>query len=125
VARWSELFQSVAGLDLAGDLALNVRIDKSLLANAAPANVQGYLRVSDGMVKIRRSGHTVDKLKTTVIFNGQQAKFVDLTFRTGASSLAIDGVIADIFQPSATYQLRSASLNVADLPTLNFGKALV
>jgi AsmA-like protein len=125
VARWSELLQSAAAFDLTGDLALNIRIDKNLMANGAPATIQGYLRVSDGTIKNRRSGRTVDNVKTTVIFNGQQAKFADLTFRTGASTLSIDAVIADVFQPTASYQLRSASLNVAELPTLNFGTPLI
>ncbi|HEX9454849.1 MAG TPA: AsmA-like C-terminal region-containing protein, partial [Candidatus Binatia bacterium] len=125
LAGWSELFPSAAAFELAGNTALNIRIDKSLLPNGAPASLQGYLRVSDATLKNRQSGRRFENLNTIVTFNGQQAKFTDLNFRSGASSLAIDAVVADIFQPSATYQLRSAMLNLADLPTLDFGATVI
>jgi len=125
LTHWSELFPSAGAFELAGNTDLNIRIDKSLLPDSPPMSIHGFLRVSDGTLKNRQNGRRFENLNTIVTFNGQQAKFADLNFRAGTSSLAIDAVIADIFQPSATYQLRSALLNLGDLSMLDFGTAVI
>ncbi|HWH78018.1 MAG TPA: AsmA-like C-terminal region-containing protein, partial [Candidatus Binatus sp.] len=73
----------------------------------------------------RQSGRRLDNLNGTVTFKGQQAKFESVSFRTGASSFAINGVVANVFEPNATYELRSPLVNLADLPIPNLGANLL
>jgi uncharacterized protein involved in outer membrane biogenesis len=117
---WSEWLAPGAMVGIAGRTDLNIVIDQRTLPG--PGNddwsVRGYFKLSGGEFKHSPSGHRIDRANATIRFNGQQAKFENVNFRLGASTLALDGIAPNIFEPGASYQLRSAQLNLADLPAL-------
>jgi len=126
LSGWSEWLAPGAMVGSAGRTDLNVIIDRRALPG--PGNdewsVRGYFTLRAGDFKHSPSGHRIDQANATIRFDGRQAKLENVTFRLGASTLALDGVVPNIFEPSASYRLRSAQLNLADLPPLVTSPAL-
>ncbi len=105
---------------------MNIVIDRRTLPGSGSDdwNVRGYFKLSGGDFKHSPSGQRIDRTNATIRFDGQQAKLENVNFRLGTSTLALDGVVPNIFEPSASYRLRSAQLNLADLPPLVTSPAL-
>ena len=126
LSAWSDWLAPGAVVGIAGRTDFNIVIDRRTLPG--PGNdewsVRGYVTLRAGDFKHSPSGHRIDQVNATIRFDGQQAKLENVNFRLGASTLALDGVVPNIFEPSARYQLRSAQLNLADLPPLVTSPAL-
>jgi uncharacterized protein involved in outer membrane biogenesis len=123
---WNEWLAPGAMVGIAGRTDLNIVIDQRTLPG--PGNddwsVRGYFKLSGGEFKHAPSGRIVDQASATIRFNGQQANFDNVHFRLGASTLALDGIAPNIFDPSASYRLSSLQLNLTDLPPLANGPAV-
>ena len=126
LSGWSEWLAPGAMIGIAGRTDLNIVVDRRTLPGSGNDDwsVRGYFKLSGGEFKHSPSGRRIDQASATIRFNGQQAKLENGNFRLGASTLALDGVVPNIFEPSASYQLRSAQLNLADLPPLVTSPAL-
>ncbi|MBM2802988.1 MAG: AsmA family protein [Deltaproteobacteria bacterium] len=119
VAGWSELFSPAAYAGIAGQVDLNIAVDKRSLPGADDWGVRGQLRLNKGAFNHRQSGQKIEAVTGTIVFAGQQARFENMSFRLGASTLAFDAVAANLLEPNVAYRLRSAQFNLADLPALD------
>lgn len=118
VAGWSEFFSPAAYAGSAGQIDMNVAVDKRSLPGADDWSVHGQLKLNNGAFKHHQSGQKITAVNGTIVFAGQQARFENVSFRLGASTLALDGIAANLFEPNVAYRLRSAQFNLADLPAL-------
>lgn len=118
VAGWSELFSTAALTGVAGNVDLSIALDKRSLPGADDWSVRGQLKLNNGAFNHRQSGQKLEAVNGTIVFAGQQARFENLSFRLGASTLALDGIAANLLEPNLAYRLRSAQFNLADLPAL-------
>ena len=118
VTGWSPLFTPAAYAGIAGQVDLNIAVDKRSLPGADDWSVRGQLKLNNGAFNHRQSGQKIAAVNGTIVFAGQQARFENLSFRLGASTLALDGIAANLLEPNLAYRLRSAQFNLADLPAL-------
>lgn len=119
VAAWSGLVISSAFAALAGTADWNIAIEKSLLPGDDNWGVQGQLKLTGAELRHKETGKTIDHLNASVSFAGKQARFDQVKFRVGRSTVFLDGAAADLLAPTVTYRLQSAELNLADLPWLS------
>ncbi|MSP40190.1 MAG: AsmA family protein [Deltaproteobacteria bacterium] len=127
LASWGEWLAPGAIVASAGRSDLNIVVDQRTRPGSGDNEwrVGGYFKLSGGEFKLAPSGRSIERANGTIQFSGQQAKFDNFSFRLGASDLVLDAVAANLFEPSVNYQLRSAQVNLADLPALVASPALL
>ncbi|HEY2922396.1 MAG TPA: AsmA-like C-terminal region-containing protein [Candidatus Binatia bacterium] len=125
VSAWSELLTPLNYYGVAGKADWNIDFTKGL--NPADENwsVHGQLLLADSEFKHRGNGRGIENLGGQVVFDGKQARINNVRFRLRTSLISLDGAVANLLEPSVNYKLRSAELNLADLPFLDAGPPLL
>jgi uncharacterized protein involved in outer membrane biogenesis len=118
VAAWNELFTTLNYQGVAGKADWDIRFDKGLVPSEKNWTVQGQLKLTGSAFAHRINGRKIENLDGEVVFDGTQALINNGKFRLGNSIFALDSAVADLLEPAVNYKLRSAELNLADLPTL-------
>jgi len=124
VREWREMILPELFAGATGQTDLNIVFDRNLLPDDSSWSMQGYLKITNAQFKQTQGGRNIESANATITFSGKQAKFENATFHLGASSFTLDGVMADVLDPEAVYQLRSTDLNITDLKLLSGGPAI-
>jgi len=121
LAGWDKLLVPLSRYHTAGKL----RWDLSIRKNLAPDGIEitGDLVLDNVQAKEKRSGRGIEQANARVAFRGKEARVERLVLRSGSSDLAVEGAVADLFQPTLRYSLRSAKLNLGDLTSAAAYKA--
>lgn len=119
VAGWSELLAPAVLVGIAGQTDLSLVIEQQSLPGNDDWSVQGYFRLSAGEFRHPPSGRKIDAADATVTFVGRQARFENVKFRLGTSTMTLDGVAPNLLEPYADFEIRSAQLNLSDLAELS------
>jgi AsmA-like C-terminal region/AsmA family len=112
----SRLVSSPAYIALGGTAAWQIAIEKSLSPPDENWGVHGQLRITEAAFRQKASGARIENVNANLSFIGKQARFDQVTFRVGRSTLLLDGTMANLLEPAVTYKLRSADLYLDDLP---------
>jgi hypothetical protein len=118
LAGWNQLLSPSEFLATNGRADWRVVVDKGLLRNDDRWSVYGDLKLSDAELRHKVSGRKIEQLSGQILFLGKQARLENGAFRLGSSVFSLNGDIPDLLQPAVTYELRSAQMNLADLPAL-------
>ena len=120
-AAWSRLLAPLTYSGVTGNADWNLALDTGKAPFDESWSLSGYLKLTEAVFKHRDNGRRLENVNGQVSFFGKQARFENVRFRLGASQLALEGAAANLFEPRMTFTLRSADLNLADLPVLNDG----
>jgi hypothetical protein len=118
LAEWSRLLPAAALAGATGQTELSLVVYQQSLPGNDDWSVLGHLRLSDGMFKTSPSGRKISGVNATVSFTGQQANFENVKFSLGTSMVTLNGVVPNLLEPYANYELRAAQLNFSDFPAL-------
>ena len=124
VSAWSEIFTPLDFHGVAGKADWHIDFSKGLSPADENWSVQGQLLLTDSEFKHRSNGRGTENLTGQVVFDGKQARINNVRFRLGNSSISLDGTVSNLLEPRGIYRLRSAELNLADLPLLDGGPPL-
>ncbi len=124
VHEWREMVLPELLVGATGQTDLNIVIDRHLPPHDSSWSVHGYFKLTDGEFNQAQGGRNVESANGTIAFSGRQAKFENAKFRLGTTTFALDGVVVNLFDPEAVYQLRSTQLDLADLNLLGSGPAI-
>ena len=116
LAGLSRLVSSPAYIALAGTADWQIAIEKSLSPADDNWGVRGQLRITEAAFRQKATGARIENLNAKLSFIGKQARFDQVTFRVGRSTLLVDGTMANLLEPAVNYKLRSADLYLDDLP---------
>jgi len=120
-ANWSKILTPLAYYGVAGTADWDLAID----TGAAPVDdswsIHGYLKLTEAVFKHRDTGRRLENVNGQVAFLGRQARIENVHFRLGSSPITLEGAAANLFEPRMTFKLRSADLNLPDLPALDEG----
>ena len=119
VSAWSEVFTPLDFHGVAGKADWDIDFSKGLSPADENWSLQGQLLLTGGEFKHRANGRRTQNLSGQVIFGGKQARINNVRFRLGRSLISLDGAVANLLEPRGNYKLRSAELNLADLPLLD------
>ncbi|MGH7887102.1 MAG: AsmA family protein, partial [Candidatus Binatia bacterium] len=123
--EWRELILPEWLAGATGQTDLNIVIDRNLLPEDDSWSMHGYVKLIDGEFKQAQGGGDVESVNGTITFSGRQAKFENVKFRHGGSTFALAGVVANILDPEAHYQLRSTQLDLTNLKLPGGGAAIL
>ena len=118
---WWRLVSPLTFQDVGGTIHWDIVLRKNF-ASPEDWNVHGKLRLADAEFRQKETGRKIDRLKADISFLGKEALLENGSFRMGSSLITVVAKIKDINQPSARYQLRSAEINLVDLPTFSASK---
>src|SRR6266550_1288672 len=118
VAAWSGLFPASALIGTSGKADWDIAIEKSLLRADDDWNMKGQLKLTGAEFRHRETAGKIENLNGEVFFAGKQARFAQMSFRVGRSTIFVDGTATNLLEPTVTYTLHSPALNLADLPLL-------
>jgi hypothetical protein len=122
VASWGRLVSPFSLHGVGGTVQWDILCDKDF-ARANGWRIRGQLKLADTELRQKPSGKKIDHLSADVSFLGKAALLKDVFFQLGSSRFALAAQIADINQPSATYELRSAEFDLKDLPIFPASKS--
>jgi uncharacterized protein involved in outer membrane biogenesis len=121
VSAWSDFFSPLDFYGVAGKADWDIDVSKGLNPADEAWSVEGPLKLTDSEFRHRGNGRRIENLGGQIVFAGKQARINNVRFRLGTSIIALDGTMANLLDPSISYKLRSAELNLADLPSLDAG----
>jgi hypothetical protein len=124
VAAWSEVFTPLDFHGVAGKADWDIDFSKGLSPADENWSIQGQLLLTDSEFKHRSNGRRTENLSGQVLFGGKQARINNVRFRLGKSLVSLDGAVSNLLEPRGNYRLRSAKLNLVDLPLLDSGPPL-
>jgi uncharacterized protein involved in outer membrane biogenesis len=124
VAAWSDVFMPLDFYGVAGKADWDIDFRKGLSPADENWSIQGQLLLTDSEFKHRSTGRRTENLSGQVLFVGKQARINNLRFRLGKSLVSLDGAVSNLLEPRGNYRLRSAKLNLTDLPLLDAGPPL-
>jgi len=116
LAPWSGLFapsdfRIVGGK---GDWAIN--FTKTLVRENDTWSMQGQFVLAGGEIQRSDSSRLLNDLYAKISFLDKQARFDQVRFRSGKSIISLEGTAENIEQRRASFTLKSARLNLAELP---------
>jgi uncharacterized protein involved in outer membrane biogenesis len=117
-SAWSGLFGSWAFVVTAGKADWDIAIEKSLLRADDDWGAQGRVKLSGADIRSKESGAKIENVNGEVFFTGEQARFDEISFRIGRSTILLAGAAANLSEPIVNYTLRSPALYLPDLPSL-------
>ena len=117
-SAWNGLFDSSAFIVTAGKADWDVAIEKSLLRADDDWGAQGRLKLSGADIRSKASGAKIENVNGEMFFTGKQARFDEVSFRIGRSTILLAGTAANLSEPIVNYTLRSPALYLPDLPSL-------
>jgi uncharacterized protein involved in outer membrane biogenesis len=116
VAAWSELFTPLDFYGVAGKADWDISFNKGLIPGDKNWSAHGQLKLTNSAFEHRGNGRSIKNLDGQVVFAGKQARIHNVRFRLGASNFSLAGSVTNLLEPRVNYHLRSADLNLADLP---------
>ncbi|MDP2601690.1 MAG: AsmA-like C-terminal region-containing protein [Deltaproteobacteria bacterium] len=120
VATLSRLFSPLPISGTRGVADWDIAINRNLAPNGQDWNLQGKLKLADAEFKHKENGRKIEKLNADISFLGDKAQVENAFFRLGSSTIALAGTMPFSAEISASYRLRSAKLDLTDLPELSF-----
>jgi hypothetical protein len=120
LAVWSRLFFPLAISGIRGVADWDIVIHRNFASNGA-WDLRGKLKLADTRFEHKESGRKIEKLNADVSFLGDRAQVANALFRLGSSTIALAATVPFFGEPIVSYRLRSASLDLTDLPELAFG----
>ncbi len=121
IPQWSEFFASSGLAFTAGKANWNIDFIKSWVRDQGTWSMQGQLKISGAELEQKAAGASISDLNMRMSFAGKQARFDQVAFSVGQSKIFLDGVAENLAARRASYHLRSAQLNLAELPWLTAG----
>lgn len=115
VAAWAPWLTLLGYEGVAGNVAWELVIDTPIDSPDETWSIGGNVQLTDASFMRAGGGRRIENLSGQVSFLGQQGRIDQARFRLGASPIALQGAITDLFQPRLSFQLRSADLHLADL----------
>jgi len=122
VAVWGQLFSPLLLSGTRGFADWDIVINKNLSPNGQGWDLQGKLKFTDAEFKHKENGRRIEKLDADISFLGDKAQVENAFFRLGSSTIALAVTVPFLAEFSAGYRLRSAKLDLTDLPELSFGE---
>ena len=122
VAVWGQLFSPLPLSATRGLADWDIVINRNLSPNGQGWNLQGKIKFTDAEFKHKENGRLIEKLNADISFLGDKAQVENAFFRLGSSTIALAGTVPFLAELSASYRLRSAKLDLTDLPELSFGE---
>lgn len=116
LASWGHLIAPLSFYGVRGSSNWDILVVKNFAVPDA-WSIRGQLALSGAEFRHKESGRKIERIEGTVSFSGKQALVENASFTLGSSRVALAAKIADLGQPTASYQLRSPELNLMDLPT--------
>jgi len=123
VAVWSRLFSPLPIAGAGGVADWDIVINRSFTPTGNAWDLRGKLKLAEAEFKHKESGRKIEKLNAEVVFLGDRAQTENAYFRLGSSTVALAGAAPISAEPSVSYRLRSANLDLSDLSELSLGGA--
>jgi hypothetical protein len=123
VATLSRLFSPLPISGTRGVADWDIAINRNLSTNGQGWDLQGKVKFTDAEFKHKKTGRIIEKLNADISFLGDKAQVENAFFRLGSSTIALAVTAPFLAEFSASYRLRSAKLDLTDLPELSFGEA--
>jgi len=123
VATLSRLFSPLPISGTRGVADWDIVINRNLAANGGALDLRGKLKFADAEFKHKESGRKIEKLDADVSFLGDKAQVENAHFRMGSSTITLAATAPLAAEASASYRLRSANLDLSDLPELSFSES--
>ena len=117
-AAWSEFFTASGLVFTAGKADWNVDFVKSWFRDEGTWSLQGPLKITGAKIEQKPTGASIGDLDMNISFAGKQARFDQVAFHAGQSKIFLNGVAENLEARRASYTMRSAQLNLAELPLL-------
>jgi hypothetical protein len=114
LATVEKLLLPLTGYNLSGSASGAVALAKSL-DGESPLEIRGTLLLDKLQAKERRGGRGIDAGTGQIVFRGREARFERVALRAGGSDVALEGVIADLSNPTVHYSLRSVKFEPAEI----------
>jgi hypothetical protein len=115
LSAWRNLIAPLSFYGARGTSHWDIVLAKNLAAESG-WNILGKLKVNAAEFRHKESGRKIDRIDADVSFLGTEALLENVSFRLGSSRISMAAKIADVAPLAATYELRSAELNLMDLP---------
>jgi uncharacterized protein involved in outer membrane biogenesis len=116
IAAWSRLFPQWQFRGTAGSAAWDIVLDRNFVSADGDWDLRGQLKLTEAEFRHKESGRKIENLNAEILLLGKQARVENATFRLGSSTIAMALAAPSLLEPRASYQLRSAELNLSDLP---------
>jgi hypothetical protein len=123
LAAWSRLFSPLPIAGPRGIADWDIVISRDATVNGGALDLRGEMKIADAEFKHKESGRKIEKLNAAVSFLGDKAQVQSAEFRVGSSTIALSATAPLSPEPRASYRLRSAILDLSDLPELGFSES--
>jgi hypothetical protein len=118
---WERILPALAGYQLAGTLAAQIRTSGTLEPGTVP-RATGSVELRDVGVR-GKDLPTVEGISSTVALEGDSAVIPATAFRVGGSALEVEGTVERFGAPVIRFALRSPELRLASLGGASDGPA--
>jgi len=118
---WGHLAAPFSFYGVSGDISWDVLVERNLSLANDGWSLWGTLKLADAELRHKETGKKIEHLNTDIRWSGKKARVENVSFRAGSSLITMTADVPSVADPRATYQLRSAELNLSDLPPFPTG----
>ncbi len=109
-----QLLASLSGYDVSGSASWNLTLNKSIDAQGTPWSARGTLNVAGVRIGAEPKRKSIEQLNAAVVFSGIQARVEGASLRYGPAQVYLTAILADLREPRAIYEARTAEIGVVD-----------
>ena len=116
LAAWGHLATPLSFYGVSGNVAWDLIVERNLALADSGWSLWGILKLADAELRHKETSKKIEHLNAAIRWSGRKARVETASFVAGSSLIRMTADVPSVADPRASYQLRSAELNLSDLP---------